>query len=107
MKKHVTEYFYDKSGRVTRTEIYQIEVVEGLKTITPSEHLKNDRPTEMVPIRKPRKTADYGRKINAKQARQIRRLLALGMKNKTVAKDFGLSPHTVSQIKHRNIWKNA
>jgi DNA-binding NarL/FixJ family response regulator len=54
-------------------------------------------------VAKPRKTI-VGRKLNADQVREIRRLVALGHARKAIARQFCVSPATVGEIMHRITW---
>lgn len=58
-----------------------------------------------LPHKKPRKMGDYRKKINRTTALLIRKQARAGrFTNVELGKRFGLSPHTVSLIKHNWIW---
>lgn len=70
--------------------------VENLEWVTQEENLKHAHENGLIPSR---------RKLSQEQVREIRSLLADGLKNMTIARMLNLEPSLISKIKTGRIYK--
>ena len=84
---------------------------DNRRCCNPRHLFSGDRPTTMADcLRKGRQSkgsARWNAKLTEEQVMQIQVLAFLGAKTGELAKQFGVSPATISEIRHGKSWKHA